>query len=110
MYESPINLITYNIYQQIMQQQEEEICKAVLHYVPNVDKAELIRALQYDRDQYSKGYEDGHRDAVKHGKWIETVWRSKCSLCGFLVDTPLNPYNYCPNCGADMRGESDEKK
>lgn len=26
----------------------------------------------------------------------------ECSNCGEVVDTK---YNYCPNCGADMRGE-----
>ena len=28
----------------------------------NVDKAELLRALSYDRDQYEKGYADGYED------------------------------------------------
>jgi hypothetical protein len=64
MYESPINLIVTDIYNQMQKQQEEEVYKAVLHYVPDVDKAELIRALQYDREQYSKGYADGKRDAM----------------------------------------------
>lgn len=31
----------------------------------------------------------------------------KCSNCGHLIDI-RDEYNYCPNCGADMRGESDE--
>lgn len=29
----------------------------------------------------------------------------ECSHCGEVV---LHPYNFCPNCGADMRGEQDE--
>lgn len=32
------------------------------------------------------------------------VWR--CSVCGFAQLLPLK-MNYCPNCGADMRGEKD---
>lgn len=28
----------------------------------------------------------------------------KCSNCGQLIDI-RDEYNYCPNCGADMRGE-----
>ena len=63
MYESPIKLHVANIYNQIVEQQENEVYKAVLHYVPDIDKAELIRALQYDREQYQKGYADGQRDA-----------------------------------------------
>ena len=45
----------------------------------------------------------------KKGKWIETdshepCWY-KCDQCGRLHDF-LD--NYCPNCGADMRGEGEE--
>ena len=52
---------------------------------------------------------------VVHGRWIllgknehdyETSVEEKCSLCGRYVyryDTELQD-NYCPNCGADMRG------
>ena len=37
-------------------------------------------------------------------------WQSaKCSICGRYHTTPylycFNNYNYCPHCGADMRGE-----
>ena len=41
----------------------------------------------------------------KRGKWIEDGHYERCSECG----EPTNEYhNYCPNCGADMRGEQDE--
>ena len=53
------------------------------------------------------------------GKWIEeddgwdgVFWRcSECNEPFYLVDgTPVdNEYHYCPNCGADMRGEQDDK-
>ena len=35
----------------------------------NVDKDELIKALQYDRNQYIRGYEDGKNVAID--KWIK---------------------------------------
>lgn len=53
-------------------------------------------------------------DPVKHGKWIKAerqgCWSyadvyKQCSECGnvtFLAEK----MNYCPNCGADMRGET----
>ena len=62
----------------------------------------------------------------KKGKWIEKdvaciddelddrnvidEWQSaKCSVCGKWHTTPylysFKKYAYCPNCGADMRGE-----
>lgn len=31
----------------------------------NVDKDELIKALQYDRGQYDKGYADGYKEAIR---------------------------------------------
>ena len=73
MYNSPIELLITDIQNQIMKQQDEEIYQAVLHYVPNVDREELIRALQYDRNQYEKGYADGKRDALP--KWIPVTER-----------------------------------
>ena len=45
------------------------------------------------------------------GKWIlcEDSYFSKCSICG---DIWLNEecWNYCSNCGADMRSEDNGKK
>lgn len=49
---------------------------------------------------------------VVHGEWIERALRPTCSLCGFsgsLIDTPISPFKYCPNCGAYMMGENNGK-
>ncbi len=48
---------------------------------------------------------------VKHGEWKvdETHdYEPYCSLCGH---EPIagEKYNYCPDCGADMRGISGER-
>lgn len=47
----------------------------------------------------------------KKGKWIETDKHDiyyqpgyKCSVCGVLTTCHGG---YCPNCGADMRGEDE---
>ena len=42
---------------------------------------------------------------LKKGKWIRNGWAITCSECGY--DMPYTVRNYCPNCGADMRGEQD---
>ena len=41
------------------------------------------------------------------GRWIPQGWNDtycKCSCCDAVYVTAEIPYNYCPNCGADMRG------
>ena len=35
-----------------------------MSYESPIDKEELAKALQYDRGQYDKGYEDGRADAA----------------------------------------------
>lgn len=52
----------------------------------------------------------------KKGKWIRhsighenTPWGYDCSACGtwFVIgEDTAERYNFCPNCGADMRGET----
>ena len=64
-YESPIELITNNMITDINTQAENAIFKAVQNVGVNVDKAELLRALKYDRDQYNKGFNDGIREGYK---------------------------------------------
>lgn len=39
-------------------------------------------------------------DPVKHGRWIISDGCVCCSECG----EPNMEWNYCPNCGARMRG------
>ena len=73
-YESPINIIS----QQMKIQMEGEIMKAVQRVGIDVDKDELIRALQYDRGQYQKGYMDGFRDALDGKGQAEEGGESEC--------------------------------
>lgn len=45
------------------------------------------------------------------GKWIEIEIDAgefiyKCSKCGMRV---INPYKYCPNCGAEMSGGGEDE-
>ena len=112
-YESPI---TFNI-GELNKTFDDSIMKALLKCDINVDKEELIKALEYDRMQYDKGYSDGKNDRPK-GKWIEGTMFNvecgyKCSRCGLVVVNPKimdELYNFCPNCGADMRGDSNDNR
>lgn len=67
MYESPIELNFMNdridaLIKEVARQQEQNIYSAVHRIGIHVDQDELIRALQYDRNQYDKGYKDGARE------------------------------------------------
>lgn len=64
MYKSPIEVLT----RQVRMEHEENIYKAVLEQGVVVDKQELIRALQYDRDQYDNGYRDGYEEGYRIGR------------------------------------------
>lgn len=64
MYESPINLIFQDIETQMVQKEEQMILNAIRKCDVVVDKNELIKAIEYDRNQYSKGYKDGVKDAL----------------------------------------------
>lgn len=72
---------------------------------------------------YKNGYADGQKDARKKGVWLNwqggPVWPNEfyrwwcCSECKHqmefdeAVTKDEFPSNFCPNCGADMRGEED---
>lgn len=54
----------------------------------------------------------------KKGKWIGTEYDGfadgcpvyyewKCSVCTCVVEDEEPTWNFCPNCGADMRGEQE---
>ena len=113
MYESPIKIIQG----QIKMETESNIMRAVQNYDIHVDKNELLRALQYDRGQYEKGFQDAVLDRnlveVVHGRWIPIIDEPtplrnfamisgyECSICGRYED---EEEPYC-NCGAKMDGD-----
>lgn len=58
-YFSPINIWITEIQQDFQKQVDEQVYKEVINVGINVDKNELLKALEYDRDQYAKGFKDG---------------------------------------------------
>lgn len=60
MYDSPIQILTGNINTTF----EDGVYKAVQGIGIDVDKKELLKALEYDRDQYRLGYNDGYENGV----------------------------------------------
>lgn len=60
MYLSPIDIVTEPITYKL----DDAILSAVGKVGIHVDKDELLKALEYDRDQYSKGFIDGYNKRV----------------------------------------------
>ena len=66
-------------------------------------------------DIYRAGYKDGKKRGKKEqkrrkGKWVNNLHDIPiCNQCGYMTpyDRAIDDYeygNFCPNCGADMRG------
>ena len=92
-----------NVIKEIVKENEERIYQAIIKQSIKVDKEELIKAIQYDRHQYEKGYQDGIDDAVKHGYWFDVGSLScRCSACGCKNNKETR---YCPTCGSKMDAE-----
>lgn len=82
MYQSPIDVIMGQMHMTF----ENEICKAVQNVGVNVDKEELLKALQYDRGQYQKGYRDRDDEIVrckdcKYGARLERTGMTPLVTC-----------------------------
>jgi hypothetical protein len=119
-YKSPIELIAGNLQTRI----ENDAVKVVQSYGFNVDKAELEKALKYDRDQYDKGYADARKKYERPtGHWesvgfvgMKYAW-FRCSKCHKTTKIYMDSSNdfccitdirkkavACLYCGAYMEG------
>ena len=89
----------------------------ILH---DIDNASTV----FDDNAYSQGYKQGTCDSKydrPQGEWIKHIRCIECSVCKheFFTDdenencqdyepcTDFN-FNFCPKCGADMRGEQND--
>ena len=70
MYESPIKIITGKIQTQI----DDEIYRAVQNVGINIDKEELLKALEYDRGQYEEGFREGEKHTMRQIKDLLPEW------------------------------------
>ena len=70
MYKSPIEIF----HEQLSTQLEGETFRAVQRVGINVDKEELLKALQYDRGQYEEGFRDGERHTLRQIKNLLPEW------------------------------------
>lgn len=82
---------------------------------------EIIKTIQELKDgtnEWDEGIQIGLNSAIHlvenypsadvreniHGEWKEGKNRQQCSECLYRG---FKSYNFCPNCGADMRGDTE---
>ena len=71
-YESPIN-VDYIIREQ-EKQFEKDVLKVIASYNITVDADELVKALQYDRNQYEAGFKAGYEAAMNEAIDYRTLF------------------------------------
>ena len=106
-YDSPIRMIVGEMETKM----EADTMSVIQRYGIDVDKEELIKALNYDRGQYDKGYRDGYERGYAQAKQdivstivgepdivrlLDIKSPSKCSQCKHMGDI-----DYCSNCHSD---------
>lgn len=90
-YQSPIKLFEQNLNAQV----DDAILRAVKSVGVDVDKDELIRALQYDREQYAKGFAAGV--AADKAKLIESCYKDLVRMIqNSRTDNPFFNGNTAP--------------
>ena len=76
---------------------------------------EMIRdtrtQTEAERDCMDKAIKAVNQPERPHGKWTHdgSKWKYRflCSECGYKL-MGEEPTNFCPNCGADMRGDDND--
>ena len=70
MYKSPIEIITG----QIKTNYDNAIYSAVQNVGINVDREELLKALEYDRGQFEEGFREGEKHTLRQIKNLLPEW------------------------------------
>lgn len=112
MYKSPIEMIYGELQTQMVQEAENVVMKSIREVGVNVNKDELIKALQYERNQYTKGYEDGKnevldkiRDEIEHKR--EEAYKMFGHELGF---DKIAAYDKCLDIIDKYKAESEDNK
>ena len=80
----------------------------IINHIIGLQKVALRKLPSAQPEQYwidSEGNVSTLPSAQKTGKWIPWKYHDgfRCEYCNEPVD---NKHNFCPNCGADMRGDT----
>lgn len=90
MYENPIEMICKDLETKINTDFENKVmCEINRQMEIKIDKHELTKALQYDRDQYNKGYSDAEKmaDFILH--WLADNFDAPCNYNTHVHDVAV---------------------
>lgn len=86
---------------------------AIIDLQPTVDVVPAEDYRSMEQTVYKLTQALAEAEPVKHGRWVHkygdrheepALLGGECSICGYVHTAT----NYCPNCGADMRGGENE--
>lgn len=69
-----------------------------------IDKRPTIEERKTGKWIIKEGREQGY-DIAGVKTWYLQIMCDKCGFIKTAIEGRTGQYNYCPNCGADMRGE-----
>ena len=125
-YQSPVEIVSQNIREKF----EGDVMQIIHSYDIHVAKDELVKALQYDRDQYKKGFADGSKlrmDKIKAEvarEIFEEVelflnkaidgWKKERRFCYHnrdieMIDFRNDAFKYCLNEIAELKKKYTEE-
>ena len=84
-----------------LDEKKQETLDMAIEALENNDK--LAEDLQSCLEMSKKKKAEVEALKRKRGEWIESDFGWKCSICGNTSVMWQRIYNFCPNCGADMR-------
>ena len=97
-YESPIETSIKEWHKVLDKNVEDCVMQAVHEVGVQVDREELIKALQGDREQYDKGFNDGQIFALK--SLFEYIFENSntsdtCQLYGIITEIKIRLHRLC---------------
>lgn len=69
-YKSPVSIWLTESQKAFEEQTENQVYKEIINVGVEVDKEELLKALEYDREQYKKGFRDGANSVIEEFRRI----------------------------------------